>query len=178
MRSMIKMHAVFATLLCGAMLISANPARADGGGGGGDPSPALIQQIDERLHGKSDQEINEILAELRGPGGVRSRGDAVFLSRVRAELKRRKGLRDQAASPATPAPTPPTSPTPPSQTSATPLAPPTDTTPAPTASSGNCTRPGAACADEEARQRQARKAETKRAQAAATDWARQQGFIQ
>ena len=53
------------------------------------------------------------------------------------------------------------------------LAPPTASKPAPDAS--DCRQPS--CADEEVRQRQARKNETKRAQRAAADFARQQGFI-
>ena len=185
----IRRNAVSAAILSLAVLSFAGPALGDGGGGGGDPSPALIQSIDEGLRGKSDQAIQEtlqgILEDRRARRGPPPPGETVYLRRVRAELKRREELKNHAASSATPAASSATSastpattpPAPPAQASAPPLAPPTASTPAPTASSGNCPQPGTACAEEEARQRQARKAETKRAQAAAADWAKQQGFV-
>ena len=186
----IRRNAVSAAILSFAALAFAAPALGDGGG---DPSPALIQSIDEGLRGKSDQAIQEtlqgILEDRRARRGPPPPGETVFLRRVRAELKRREELKNHAASSATPdassatsaastpATTPPTSPVPPAQASAPPLAPPTASTPAPTASSGNCPQPGTACAEEEARQRQARKAETKRAQAAAVGKLTELGVI-
>ena len=183
-------NAIWAAILCGALLAPVAPALGDGGGFS---AADLATLTEPQLVFREQLLVNE-LKKLKPPPG--SPDEARYqssvrssvrkeLRKVRAELEKRgeppsatpaASSGTPAASSATPAAsTPPTPPTPPAQASAPPLTPPTASTPEPTASSGNC-QAAAACADEEARQRQA-KAETKRTQAAAVNWAEQQGFI-
>jgi hypothetical protein len=173
----IRRNAVLAAVLSFAALAFAAPAVGDGGGD-------KIELKTERELVVIEERLEDTLRNLR----PRSRDEAEYRSKVRTLLLR---VRDElkwrqevgSATPAAPSAAPaassatPAAPTPPAQAAAPPLTPPTASTPEPTASSGNCRQPGAACADDEARSRQARKAETKRAQAAGKDWAEQQGFI-
>ena len=169
MRSMIQMYAVSATLLCGAMLISANAARAEGGGGG-DPSPALGLQTDEGLARASDRTIIETLEIAAGLSGRGFTVNQENVNRLANELLQR-GYSIYSLLAGIPVPAIQAS----APTAAPPLTPPTPATPPPTAA--NCGQTGATCADDEARQRQARKDETKRAQAAAVGKLTELGII-